>query len=92
MAGPIDCRVAPTRVSELAVARPIDWFERNLVGIVPLRHRGAPRRGYPGLVQVAAFMNMNLERHVNAFRACYRDLASGQAERAQTTRDLYEEY
>lgn len=30
MAGPIDTRVNPTTVNELARKKPIDWFERTL--------------------------------------------------------------
>ena len=35
MAGPIDTRISPTKVNRLAKDRPIEWFERNLIGIVP---------------------------------------------------------
>ena len=92
MAGPIDCRIAPTRVNELAATKPIDWFERNLVAIVPLRYRGALRSVYPGFLQLTAFMNMNLERHVDAFKGYYADLVNGETERAEATRTFYEEY
>ena len=30
MAGPIDARVNPTQVDDLATSKPIEWFERNL--------------------------------------------------------------
>src|SRR5205814_821559 len=91
MAGPIDCRVAPTQVNKLANDHTIDWFERNLIGTVPLRHAGAMRRVYPGFLQLAAFMNMNLQRHITAFRGRYADLANGERERAGATRKFYAE-
>src|SRR5882762_913526 len=50
MAGPIDTRVSPTKVNELATGKPIDWFERNLISHVPLRYPGATRRVYPGFL------------------------------------------
>ena len=31
MAGPVDTRINPTKVNDLAVSRPIDWFERRLL-------------------------------------------------------------
>jgi polyhydroxyalkanoate depolymerase len=68
MAGPIDCRVNPTKVNELATSKPIDWFEQNLIASVPLRYPGAFRKVYPGFVQLAAFMSMNIDRHVKAHR------------------------
>ena len=92
MAGPIDCRISPTRVNALATSRPIEWFERTLIALVPERYPGALRRVYPGFVQLLAFMNMNLERHIDAFRGLYADLIEGNGARASTTRRFYEEY
>ncbi len=92
MAGPIDCRIAPTRVNKLATEKPIEWFEKHLIGPVPLRHPGAFRRVYPGFLQLTAFMNMNLERHIGAFRNLYDSLVKGDTEKASATRAFYEEY
>jgi len=38
---------------------------------VPLRYPGAFRKVYPGFVQLAAFMSMNIERHLKAHRELY---------------------
>ena len=92
MAGPIDCRISPTAVNRLATSKPIEWFERTLIATVPGRYPGAMRRVYPGFVQLAAFMNMNLERHLSAFRNLYADLVEGNTEKASATRRFYEEY
>ena len=92
MAGPIDARVSPTMVNDLAAGRPLEWFERNVIAIVPRRFRGAGRRVYPGFVQVAAFMRMNPERHRAAFRRLYDDIVEGNAERAFSTKAFYDEY
>jgi poly(3-hydroxybutyrate) depolymerase len=92
MAGPIDCRINPTAVNRLATARPIEWFRSRLISRVPWRYRGAGRRVYPGFVQLAAFMNMNRERHAEAFKSYYRHLVDGQAEQAEAIRAFYEEY
>ena len=35
MAGPIDARVNPTKVNQLATSRSLEWFERNLIDTVP---------------------------------------------------------
>ena len=92
MAGPIDARVNPTEVNRLATSRPIDWFEHNLIGIVPLRYAGALRRVYPGFVQLAAFMSMNLDRHVKAQIDLFCHLANGEDEKAVAIRAFYDEY
>jgi poly(3-hydroxybutyrate) depolymerase len=92
LAGPIDTRVNPTKVNELATSRSIEWFERTLIASVPLRYGGAFRRVYPGFVQLAAFMSMNIERHVNALRELYGHLVNSNREKAQATKSFYDEY
>jgi poly(3-hydroxybutyrate) depolymerase len=92
MAGPIDTRVHPTKVNELANSKPIEWFERNLIATVPIRFPGAFRRVYPGFVQLAAFMSMNIERHIKAHAELYENLANGEIEKAEVTKAFYDEY
>jgi poly(3-hydroxybutyrate) depolymerase len=92
MAGPIDCRINPTRVNELATSRPISWFENNLIASVPWRFAGALRRVYPGFLQLSAFMSMNLERHQKAFVDMYNHLYAGETEKAEATASFYDEY
>jgi polyhydroxyalkanoate depolymerase len=92
MAGPIDCRISPTEVNKLATTKPIEWFEKHLISRVPWRFRGAGRRVYPGFVQLTAFMSMNKERHVNAFRDYYVNLVDKDEEKVQATKTFYEEY
>ncbi len=92
MAGPIDTRVNPTKVNELAKSKPIDWFETNLIASVPGRYGGAKRRVYPGFVQLAAFMSMNIDRHVKAHRELYENLANGEDVKAAQTKAFYDEY
>jgi poly(3-hydroxybutyrate) depolymerase len=92
MAGPIDPRVNPTRVNKLAESKPIEWFEQNLIATVPLRYPGAFRRVYPGFVQLAAFMSMNIDRHLKAHRDLYDNLVKGEIDKAQATKKFYDEY
>jgi poly(3-hydroxybutyrate) depolymerase len=92
MAGPIDTRVNPTEVNRLATSRSIGWFERKLIGIVPLRYLGALRRVYPGFVQLAAFMSMNLQRHVKAQIDLFCHLANVEDAQAAAITAFYNEY
>ena len=92
LAGPIDTRVRPTRVNALAQSKPIEWFERRMISTVPWRYRGGGRRVYPGALQLAAFMSLNLERHVKAHRDQFWALHDGDAERAALHRRFYDEY
>ncbi|HJT39236.1 MAG TPA: polyhydroxyalkanoate depolymerase [Sphingobium sp.] len=92
MGGPIDPRAAPTVVNDLANERPIDWFENHLITTVPMRYPGAGRRVYPGFLQLAAFMSMNLERHGAQHRELYQLLADGRAVEADKIKTFYREY
>ena len=92
MAGPIDTRVNPTKVNELAKGKPIEWFEKNLIAEVPYRYGGGGRKVYPGFVQLAAFMSMNMERHLKAHRELYEHIAKGEEAKAAQTKAFYDEY
>jgi poly(3-hydroxybutyrate) depolymerase len=92
MAGPIDTRVNPTKVNVLAKTKTIDWFERHLIARVPHRYGGGGRQVYPGFVQLAAFMSMNIERHIKAHHELYENLANGETVKAAQTKAFYDEY
>jgi polyhydroxyalkanoate depolymerase len=92
MAGPVDTRVNPTRVNDLAKTHPIEWFEKTLITTVPARYAGAGRRVYPGFVQLTAFMMMNPGRHLDAHIDMYTQLATAKFEQAQTGKTFYDEY
>jgi poly(3-hydroxybutyrate) depolymerase len=92
MGGPIDTRRNPTQVNVLATGRPIEWFEHNVIGVVPMRYPGAFRRVYPGFMQLAGFMTMNLDRHVTAHVDLFNNLVKGDGEHADATRNFYDEY
>ena len=92
MAGPIDTRINPTSVNDLACSKPLSWFERNVISTVPWPHRGAGRHVYPGFLQVSAFLNMNLERHVRSHYELFFDLVNGDVLGAETKKTFYDEY
>jgi polyhydroxyalkanoate depolymerase len=92
MAGPVDVRVSPTKVNELATGKPLTWFEQNLISRVPWMHPGANRRVYPGFVQLSAFMAMNIDRHTKAHGRLYGHMARGEHAEAQAIKDFYDEY
>ena len=92
MGGPIDTRAAPTVVNELANEQSIEWFEDNLISLVPMRYAGRGRRVYPGFLQLSAFMSMNMDRHGSAHRELYQLLADGKQVEANKIKTFYEEY
>jgi poly(3-hydroxybutyrate) depolymerase len=92
MAGPIDTRCNPTRVNIMAQKQTIADYERKMISTVPNRHVGAGRRVYPGFMQLAAFMAMNADRHINAHAAQFRRLFAGDGDAAAAHRRFYDEY
>ncbi len=92
MGGPIDTRRSPTRVNLLAQERGSAWFQRHCISTVPLGYHGAGRDVYPGFLQLAGFMGMNIDRHVNAHIELFSHLVEGDGDSAEKHRDFYDEY
>ena len=92
MGGPIDTREAPTAVNTLATQRPFGWFEQNVIATVPMIYPGAGRKVYPGFLQLAGFMTMNLGSHLVSHWEMFKHLVVGDEESAAATQDFYDEY
>jgi polyhydroxyalkanoate depolymerase len=92
MAGPIDTRIQPTKVNDLAKSKPLKWFENNLINYVPIQCKGALRKVYPGFVQLTAFVSMNLERHIKQHLDLANHLVKGEKEKAAAIKTFYDEY
>jgi poly(3-hydroxybutyrate) depolymerase len=92
MGGPIDTREAPTAVNLTATERPHAWFEQNAIATVPMTYPGAGRLVYPGFLQLAGFMSMNLGSHLMSHWEMFKHLVQGDDESADATKDFYDEY
>jgi poly(3-hydroxybutyrate) depolymerase len=92
MGGPIDTREAPTSVNDLAMQRPLSWFENHVIATVPLSYPGGGRKVYPGFLQLAGFMSMNLGTHLMSHYQMYKHLVVGDGDSADQTKGFYEEY
>ncbi|MBL8549746.1 MAG: polyhydroxyalkanoate depolymerase [Hyphomonadaceae bacterium] len=92
MGSPIDARLSPTQPNLLAAKRPYSWFERTLIHSVPPVYPGAFRSVYPGFLQLAGFLGMNLARHVDAHWEYYKNLVKDDGDSAQKHRIFYDEY
>ena len=92
MGGPIDTRESPTTVNDMAMKRPLSWFEQNVIATVPAQYSGSGRRVYPGFMQLASFMSMNLGGHILSHYEMYKHLVEGDDDSAQLTKDFYDEY
>jgi poly(3-hydroxybutyrate) depolymerase len=92
MGGPVDSREAPTAVNTLATERPLGWFQKNAIATVPLYYPGAGRKVYPGFLQLAGFMTMNLGSHLVSHWEMFKHLVEGDEESAASTQKFYDEY
>jgi len=90
--GPIDTREAPTQVNQFAKTRGIEWFRRHTIHNVPFGNAGFMRKVYPGFLQLAGFMAMNLDRHMEAHWQMFSHLVEGDGESLASKRRFYEEY
>jgi len=92
MGGPIDTRKAPTEVNTVATERPYSWFEQNVIATIPYLYPGAGRKVYPGFLQLAGFMAMNLGDHLTSHWEMFKHLVQGDGESADASKDFYDEY
>lgn len=89
---PVDARLSPTVTNKLAKERPFSWFESNMIYTVPPPYPGAGRRVYPGFVQLASFMSMNLEKHQTAHTHYLQHRMDDDGDFADKHLELYDEY
>jgi poly(3-hydroxybutyrate) depolymerase len=92
MGGPIDPRESPTAVNDHAITKPYVWFKHNVITDVPVNYPGAGRKVYPGFVQLASFMSMNLGSHMMSHYGLFKHLVQGDGESADATKTFYDEY
>ena len=92
MGGPVDTREAPTSINDVAVTRSLSWFRHNVIATVPLGYPGAGRKVYPGFLQLAGFMSMNLQTHLLSHYQIFQHLVKGDGESADSKKAFYDEY
>ncbi|KQO73914.1 polyhydroxyalkanoate depolymerase [Rhizobium sp. Leaf262] len=92
MGGPIDTRINPTAVNEMAKGKPIEWFRDNVIMHVPWPQPGFGRSVYPGFLQLTGFMSMNLDKHMTAHKDFYMNLVKNDGDSTETHREFYDEY
>ncbi|MDX1974099.1 MAG: polyhydroxyalkanoate depolymerase [Rickettsiales bacterium] len=90
--GPIDTRINPTKVNQLAATKPMEWFQSNVITRVPFNYAGFMRRVYPGFLQLSGFMQLNLDRHINAHVDLFKHLVEGDGDSASAHKKFYDEY
>ncbi|PHS24779.1 MAG: polyhydroxyalkanoate depolymerase [Robiginitomaculum sp.] len=92
MGSPIDTRRSPTLPNELAKSKSLEWFAGNVISTVPMPNAGVMRRVYPGFVQLASFIQMNKDTHIDAHREFFDHLVAGDGDSTMRHRAFYDEY
>ena len=92
MGGPIDARLSPTSVNNLAAKKPYEWFENNVIYRVPGNYAGVGRRVYPGFLQHTGFVAMNPDHHISSHYDYFLDLIRGDNDSTEKHREFYDEY
>ena len=92
IAGPVDARINPTAVNEFATTHDYEWFERNAIHKVPFGFVGEGQPVYPGFLQLAGFLSMNIGDHMTKHVRFYNDLVEGNADSSEAHRHFYDEY
>lgn len=92
MGGPIDARMSPTSVNNLATKHSMEWFENNVIYKVPNNYPGAGRRVYPGFLQHTGFVAMNPDRHASSHWDFFQNLIRGNDDSVESHRQFYDEY
>jgi poly(3-hydroxybutyrate) depolymerase len=90
--GPVDPDAAPTEVTDFGRRLTMGQIEHLAVQRVGFKYAGAGRLVYPGLLQLASFISMNLDRHSQAFSDQILRAAKGEASERDAHNRFYDEY
>ena len=90
--GPIDPDAAPTEVTDFGRRLTMGQLEHLAIQRVGFKYAGAGRLVYPGLLQLASFISMNMDRHAQAFSDQIMRASQGQASERDAHNRFYDEY
>ncbi|QGY00322.1 polyhydroxyalkanoate depolymerase [Roseovarius faecimaris] len=90
--GPIDPDATPTDVTDFGRRVTMGQLEETMIQRVGFKYKGAGRKVYPGLLQLASFMSMNADRHTKAFVDQISRVAQGDASDHDPHNKFYDEY
>ncbi|MCB1366986.1 MAG: polyhydroxyalkanoate depolymerase [Rhodobacteraceae bacterium] len=90
--GPIDPDAAATEVTDFGRRVTMGHLERTVIQRVGVKHKGFGRLVYPGAVQLASFISMNLGSHAEAFSNQIGRVAREEAADHDRHNTFYDEY
>ena len=90
--GPVDPDAAPTEVTDFGKRFTMGQLEHLAIQHVGAGHPGVGRLVYPGVLQLASFLGMNLQSHYEAFLGQIIRTAKGEASDHDRHNTFYDEY
>ncbi|WP_322889746.1 MULTISPECIES: polyhydroxyalkanoate depolymerase [unclassified Yoonia] len=90
--GPVDPEANHTEVTDFGRSVTMGQLEQTMIQRVGFKYSGVGRLVYPGLLQLASFISMNMETHTNAFRDQIIKAAKGEASDFDKHNIFYDEY
>ncbi|MGB5871431.1 MAG: polyhydroxyalkanoate depolymerase [Albidovulum sp.] len=90
--GPVDPDAAPTEVTDFGRRMTMGQLEHMAIQRVGFKYAGVGRQVYPGLLQLASFISMNMETHAKAFQDEILRAAQFDATKNDKHNRFYDEY
>ncbi len=90
--GPVDPDAAPTEVTDFGRRVTMGQLEHLAIQRVGFKSAGVGRLVYPGLLQLAGFISMNMDRHAQAFTDKITAAARGEDSEHDAHNRFYDEY
>jgi poly(3-hydroxybutyrate) depolymerase len=90
--GPIDPDAGPSEVTDFGRRVTMGQLEHLAIQRVGFKYAGVGRQVYPGLMQLASFISMNMDRHSRAFSEQIVRAAKGEASERDAHNRFYDEY
>ncbi len=90
--GPIDPDAQATEVTDFGRRVTMGQLEQMVIQRVGFKYKGAGRLVYPGLMQLASFISMNMDKHAQAFQEKIWSEAQGEGSEHDKHYRFYDEY
>lgn len=90
--GPIDPDAATTEVTDFGRRVTMGQLEHMVIQRVGFKYKGAGRMVYPGLMQLASFISMNMDKHSAAFQEKILNESTGSGSEHDHHNRFYDEY
>ena len=90
--GPIDPEANHTDVTDFGRSVTMGQLEQTMIQRVGFKYPGVGRMVYPGLLQLASFISMNSDTHMQAFTDQIMRVAKGEAADHDKHNIFYDEY